>query len=94
MFNTHSRWDRHLPYDPTEAESLEVGVIFRKGQAHPKWFVWKGRRYAVKATTFRWQDKRGTEKLHLFSVTDGINLYQIHFNPSLMHWRLEKICPA
>jgi hypothetical protein len=93
MFSNDSRWDRHLPYQSREAEAIDVGVIFRKGQILPKTFVWKDRKYQVKEITYHWKDARGAEVLHYFAVSDGVNIYQIYLNSKYMHWRLEKVCP-
>ena len=93
MFSPDSRWDRHLPHQSYQEDPLEVGVIFQKGKIIPKWFVWKDRRYAIKEITYQWQDHRGGETLHFFSVSDGINIYQIFLNNKHLSWRLAHVCP-
>jgi hypothetical protein len=93
MFNQEARWDRHLPNESFNEEPIEVGVIFKAGNVYPRWFTWRGRKYPVKDVTYHWTDKRGGEVLHFYSVTDGANLYQIHFNNRYLHWRIDKVCP-
>ena len=93
MFNPQARWDRHLPSDSHEEEAIEVGAIFRNGKMFPKWFLWKDRRYSIKEVTYEWQDKRGTEVLFFFAVSDGTNIFQIYFNNRFVHWRLTKVLP-
>ncbi len=93
MFTNDSRWDRHLPAEDRGAEAIEVGVICKKGRLYPRWFVWEGRRYAVREITYRWKDRRGDDLLHYFTVTDGGNVFQIYFNSRHTHWRLEKVMP-
>jgi len=93
MFNSESRWDRHLPNEDISADPIEVGVIFKSGQVFPRWFVWQGRKVMVKDVTFHWTDKRGGEVLHFYALSDGINLYQVYFNNKHLHWRMDQVCP-
>ena len=94
MFNSNSRWDRSFPNDEHETgEPIEVGVVFRQGKLIPTCFVYQGRKYKVKEVTYHWQEQRGNEALHFFTVTDGSNLYQIHLNSKYMYWRLDRQCP-
>ncbi len=93
MFSRNARWDRHLPHESHHEKSIEVGVIFKNGKLYPRWFIWQSRKYIIKEVTYEWKDKKGDEILHCFSVSDGANLYHIHFNHKWVHWRLKKICP-
>ncbi len=93
MFNSETRWDRHLPNEGQDTKPIEVGVIFKGGEAFPRWFVWQGRKVAVKEVTFHWTDKKGGEVLHFYSLSDGVNLYQVHFNNKHLHWRMDQVCP-
>ncbi len=94
MFNTHSRWDRRFPQQQAEpGDPIEVGAVFRRGKLIPRCFVWQQRKYPITEVTYYWQDKEGEAVLHFFSVTDGVNLYQIHLNNRQMIWRLDKMEP-
>lgn len=93
MFTNDSRWDRHLPANVREAKLIDVGVIFAKGKVTPQCFVMDRRKVHIKDVTYQWDETHGGEKLHYFSVTDGVNLYKIFLNPRYMHWRLEQTCP-
>jgi len=75
------------------SETIKVGAVFSaKGdQIVPKWFVWEGRKYAVKEVNYIWHDRQGAEDLYCFSVTDGTNNYEISFNTKRMVWKLNKI---
>lgn len=75
----------------TVDENIRVGVAFDGGRIVPMWFRWKDRYYKVKAVTFNWSSIEGSGKLRHFSVTDGINLYEICFNSRTLEWTLEKI---
>jgi len=93
-FNNDSRWDRHLPHQEREADLIDVGVIFKRGKILPRSFIWKKRKYLIEEITYHWEEKRGGEILHFFTVTDGTNVYQIYLNNKYMHWKLEKVCAA
>jgi hypothetical protein len=93
MFTNDSRWDRHTPDQNRDEKPIEVGAIFEKGKIKPSFFIHNGIRHPVKEITYYWQEKRGAETLHFFSLTDGANLYKIYFNNQKLHWRLVESCP-
>ncbi|MFH2033593.1 MAG: hypothetical protein ABIJ26_02670 [Candidatus Margulisiibacteriota bacterium] len=70
---------------------IKVAVIFENGQTKPRWFVWEGRKYDVQNVCYVWRDKKGDEDLHLFSVTDGTNTYELVFNAAGMTWHLNNV---
>lgn len=71
-------------------EPIEVGAVFGKNRINPKWFIWKTRKYAVKETTFTWQDRQGEADILRFAVSDGATLFEISLNKKTMSWTLEK----
>jgi len=93
MFNNDARWDRHTPDQTRDEEGIDVGVIFRQGKVIPKSFIWRRQKYSIKEVTFHWTENRGGEILYFFSVTDGVNLYQIYLNNKHMCWRLKHVSP-
>ena len=86
MFSNDSRWDRHLPHDVLEEDVIEVGAVFRGGEVIPRCFIWKESKYHIQEVTYHWQDKRGGDVLHFFSVSDGVNLYLIHVYGNQSEW--------
>lgn len=88
MFSKDARWDRHLPTNEIEQDKIDVAAIFKNGLINPTCFVWKKRKYNINQTTYTWQEKKGDEVFHYFSVTDGISLYHICLNSKFMNWRL------
>ena len=93
MFSSDSRWDRHTPEQSYYEDPIDVGAIFVKGRLLPQTFVWKQRKYIIKKVTYHWEESRGGQMLHYFTVTDHINLYYIYLNSRYMYWRLTKACP-
>lgn len=92
MFNPNARWDRPMPQDNRSYdEPIEVEVVFEKGKIMPLWFSFGGIRHEIKEITYRWQDRKGEEVLHYFSVSDGEDLYQIYFSNKSLTWKIKGI---
>jgi hypothetical protein len=71
-------------------ENIDVGAVFGKGKVVPKWFLWKKRKYDIKETTFRWQDKEGDDIIQYFAVTDGATSFELALNQKTLSWTLKK----
>ena len=93
MFSNDSRWDRHTPEQNRKEEPIDVAVVFKGGKAYPKSFKRGSRKYVISEVTYHWEEKRGGDLLHFFTVTDQVNLYQIYLNTRYLHWRLTRSCP-
>jgi hypothetical protein len=75
-------------------EAVTVGAVFDKGQAVvPKWFVWHGRKYVIHRVTFSWKVKEGIYFNYHFSVTDGVNLFELCYAPQTLAWKLMSASP-
>ncbi|MCX5725699.1 MAG: hypothetical protein NT030_00710 [Candidatus Saganbacteria bacterium] len=72
-------------------ENIQVGAIFRGSKIRPAWFVWEGRKYAVKDVTYSWYARDGDVIHSFFSVSDGVNLFEISFNLSTLNWKLVSV---
>lgn len=72
-------------------EPVQVGAVFKKGGVFPRWFLYRGSRVTVKELTFCWKERAGRSLLHHFSVSDGINLYDLVFQAENLAWKLESI---
>jgi len=95
-FNLHARWDRHIPeteeYHPDELnERIQVFAWFRNGKIIPRVFIWRDKKYRIKEITYNWQEKQGREVINYFSVSTGLDLYQISFNNTTLDWRINRI---
>ncbi len=71
--------------------AVAVAAIFGGGRVKPVWFVWQGRKYAVREVTYAWEDREGAAVRKHFSVTDGTALFELCFNCRTMIWRLLKV---
>jgi len=69
-----------------------VGAVFGSGNlVRPAWFIWNGRKYTVKETTYTWTERRGTGMLYHFAVTDGADLFELVLDNTSLAWTLEKV---
>ena len=71
-------------------QKVQAGVIFKNALIHPAWFIWDGRRYNIKEINYRWQMTKGLADIYFFSVSDGVNSYELSFNTREMTWVLTK----
>ena len=76
---------------PNIDKAVKVGAVFKNGAIHPAWFVWDGRRYGVKEVNYTWRMSKGLAEIHFFSVSDGINSFELSFNAREMTWTLTKV---
>ncbi|MCG2710881.1 MAG: hypothetical protein L6416_00890 [Candidatus Omnitrophica bacterium] len=90
MFNPEARWDRPLPQDDAFCgQAIDVVVSFKRGGFFPLWFFLHGNKHIIKNVQFSWQEKKGAEAFHLFSVTDSNDTqYTICFIPGNFRWRV------
>ena len=72
-------------------EPIQVEVFFADGKTKPLWFLWRGRKIAVKETTFMWKHTEGVSTFAHFAVTDGFDTYELVLNSKLFSWRLRKV---
>jgi hypothetical protein len=72
-------------------QTIKVGAIFKGDKIVPKWFVWEERKYGIKDVNYTWSDRQGREKIHCFSVTDGVNNYELTFHSEKTVWKLTKV---
>lgn len=73
-------------------ELIQVGVIFGgKIKLKPVWFIWRGREYQIKKITYWWREREGKTLIHHFTVTDGVNLYELSYHPTEMNWYLTQV---
>ncbi|MDD5565783.1 MAG: hypothetical protein PHG31_02685 [Candidatus Omnitrophica bacterium] len=96
-FSPKARWDRHIHETGEEKSSTAIGrrievlVWFKNTRANPRLFIWNNNKYKIKEITYYWQERRGQETLHCFSVSTGLDLYQISFSSVSLSWRLDKV---
>jgi hypothetical protein len=71
-------------------DPIRVAAVFTGGTVQPVWFDWNGRQVRIRETAFIWRTVEGSAPILHFSVTDGVNLYEICFDREKMGWRIER----
>ena len=72
-------------------QNISVAAVFKGGDVFPRWFLYHGRKIAVKEVTYSWKETKGAALLHHFAVSDGANLYDIAFQPVALSWSIEAV---
>jgi len=70
-------------------ENINVGAVFKRGEVVPRWFFYRGRKIAVREITYTWKERQGSAVFLHFSVSDGLNLYELSFQPERLVWHIE-----
>jgi hypothetical protein len=73
------------------SESIDVWVLFRKGQIQPSVFFWKTRQIKIEKINLVHTTKNGNSPSYHFSVSSGENFYRLGFNPDDLKWFLEAV---
>lgn len=69
---------------------MKVGVIFEGGKLKPVWFIHENRKYLIKTINFFWYKKNGISTIYYFSVSDGINNFELSFDDKKLLWQIEQ----
>lgn len=72
-------------------EPIEVLALFKAAKISPRLFFWNNKTYKIKKVTYNWQERLGRETISYFSVSTGIDFYQISFNNTSYVWKIDKI---
>ena len=72
-------------------EPIDVMVAFKRGNAEPVAFKWCGRHYKVDRVNLMHAERRGREKVYVFSVSDKANAYRLRFSTETLKWNLEEM---
>jgi len=73
------------------AEPIEVLAAFRRDRAEPMTFKWGNRYYQVKKVNMVHAERRGREKVVIFSVSDDANAYRLSFSTETLRWNLDEM---
>ncbi len=92
MFNHQARWDRELPQDQGDVHGAAITVHcdIRDGSVTPRSFVWN-KEYVISDILFKWEDRRGRDRLVFFSVRTQGGTYQIVFSREHLSWHLLRL---
>jgi len=72
-------------------EPIEVMVAFKAdNKVEPVVFKWHGRQYKVDRVNLVHAERRGREKVYIFSVSDKANAFRLKFSTETLKWELEE----
>ena len=69
---------------------IDVFVSFRGRQVRPMSFTSGNRTYDVKHVHLVHTERRGREKVYIFSVSDDANAFRLTFSTETLMWNLEE----
>lgn len=69
---------------------IDVFVSFRGKRIQPLSFTIGNRTYDVKHTHLVHAERRGREKVYIFSVSDDANAFRLTFSTETLAWNLEE----
>ncbi len=73
-------------------ESVKVRADFQGGRVTPLLIKRQSQDLRVKQVTARWEDRKGTQKVHYFSVqVPSGDVYQLEFHAGDLLWRLNSV---
>lgn len=72
-------------------EPIEVVAIFNGKKVEPVFFKWGNRQYRVERVNLVHAERRGREKVHIFSVSDNANAFRLCFSTESLKWNLEEM---
>lgn len=72
-------------------EPIEVEAVFLRDRVVPRSFAWQGVIYHIKNIGLKHHVLLGREKIHYFSVSDGVNFFRLRFSGDSLKWQLEEI---
>ena len=75
-------------------EAVDVEAYFGPRGMRPVWFLWQGKRRAIREITCAWNERDGLLVHRCFSVTDGEACYELRFDARLLRWQLTKLVVA
>lgn len=70
-------------------EKIKVGAIFgTNGQIKPIWFKYKNSKILIKERIYQWKEREGSDTIFKFTVTEGVNIYEISYSKNNLEWKL------
>ena len=70
------------------SETVRAGVVFEHNSFRPVWFGMGGLKIVIKNVCYQWKERRADEVIYKFTVTDGMQFYELEFASRQVEWRL------
>jgi hypothetical protein len=72
-------------------EPIDVMMAFKSGKPEPLFFNWNNRQYKIDRVNLVHHERRGREKVYVFSVSDRANAFRLKFFTETLKWELEEV---
>ena len=66
-------------------------MAFKETGAEPVMFKWGGRYYKVDRVNLVHTERKGRNKMYIYSVTDKANAFRLRFYTETLKWELEEM---
>lgn len=72
-------------------EPIELLVRFKKDKVLPTYFKWRNKTYWIEKINLIHKERKGSDKVYYFSVSDSVNFFRLAFFTRDLSWRLEEL---
>jgi len=72
-------------------EPVDVIAAFNQNRAEPVIFKWNNRYYRITSVNLVHTERKGRNKMYIFSVTDKANAFRLRFSTETLKWQLEEM---
>jgi hypothetical protein len=69
-------------------EIIKVGAVFDNTKIQPKWFIWGKQRLDITKIHYTWNERHGKNTIRHFSVSDGLNVFELAYSTEESQWKL------
>jgi len=75
----------------TISEPISVIMAFKEDRAEPVIFKWNNRYYRITSVNLVHTERKGRNKMYIYSVTDKANAFRLRFYTVTLKWELEEM---
>jgi|WetSurMetagenome_2_1015567.scaffolds.fasta_scaffold62813_2 hypothetical protein len=87
---THHRLSETIKVYALYGDNPNMGAItkFPHDKLRPVMFIWRNREYRVQDVTYVWREIQGQAEVYHFSVSDGVNVFELSYNAKALDWTI------
>jgi len=77
-------------------EAVKVYALYKETGNHrfphdklrPMMFIWRNQEYRVQDVTYVWRENQGQSEVYHFTVSDGVNVFELCYNAKNLEWTI------
>lgn len=77
-------------------EAVKVYALYKETGSHrfphdrlrPMMFIWRNQEYRVQDVTYVWRENQGQSEVYHFTVSDGVNVFELCYNAKNLEWTI------